>query len=178
MHGGQEKTGALFAEARKNAPTLLFLDELDALVPERSGESVGHHYSAEVNEFLVQLNECWKSKILVIGATNLLKKVDRAVRRPGRMDKKVFIGPPDLEARVELLRLYMQNRPQKAIYWLRVAESCPVHTSAELEHVVNEAARLALAGRREITDADLLRALGDNPPSLTVDEIEKMRMAE
>jgi hypothetical protein len=70
VHGGQEKIGELFVEAKKNAPTLLFFDELDALVPNR-GES-GHHYAAEVNEFLVQLNECWKSKVLVVGATNLL----------------------------------------------------------------------------------------------------------
>lgn len=175
VHGGQQKIGELFAEARKNAPTLLFFDELDALVPNRAGSSTGHHYAAEVNEFLVQLNECWKSKVLVIGATNLLKRVDPAVRRPGRMDKKVFIGPPDLEARVELLKLYMQDRPQDAIDWLRMAEECPFYTSAELEHVVNEAARTALGERRYISETDISQALKDNPASLRAEDLDPER---
>jgi transitional endoplasmic reticulum ATPase len=134
---------------------------------------MGHHYAAEVNEFLVQLNECWKSKVLVIGATNLLDKIDPAIRRPGRMDKKVFIGPPDLEARVELLKLYMQNRPQDAISWVGLAEGCPLHTSAELEYVVNEAARMALADRRNICDMDIQKALKANPPSLRPEDLDQ-----
>ena len=177
VHGGQEKIGGLFAEARQKAPTLLFFDELDALVPSREEGSVGHHYSAEVNEFLVQLNECWKSKVLVIGATNLLGKVDPAVLRPGRMDKKVFVGPPDLEARVELLKLYMRDRPQDEIDWLELAGGCPRYTSAELEHVVNEAARVALTDRRLITTADIAGALQANPPSVGESEAEQMRRA-
>jgi len=177
VHGGQEKIGGLFAEARQKAPTLLFFDELDALVPSREEGSVGHHYSAEVNEFLVQLNECWKSKVLVIGATNLLGKVDPAVLRPGRMDKKVFVGPPDLEARVELLKLYMRDRPQDEIDWLELAGECPQYTSAELEHVVNEAARVALTDRRPITTADIAGALQANPPSVGESEAEQMRRA-
>jgi len=175
VHGGQEKIGALFAEARGKAPTLLFFDELDALVPSRGGNDVGHHYSSEVNEFLVQLNESWKSRTLVIGATNLLKKVDSAVLRPGRMDKKIFVGPPDLEARAELLRLYMQERPQAQIDWVLLAESCPLYTSAELEHVVNEAARMALSDRRLIAEEDLLRALEDNPASLGDVDLNELR---
>ena len=175
VHGGQQKIGELFAEARQKAPTLIFFDELDALVPDRGADSLGHHYSAEVNEFLVQLNESWKAKVLVIGATNLLSKVDAAVLRPGRMDKKVFIGPPDLEARVELLRVYMEERPQADIDWVGLAERCECYTSAELEHVVNEAARMALSDRRLITHADIVTALVANPPSLTAAAIEKMR---
>ena len=175
VHGGQEKIGTLFAEAREKAPTLIFFDELDALVPNREGDSVGHHYSAEVNEFLAQLNECWKSKVLVIGATNLLKKVDLAIRRPGRMDKKVFIGPPDLGARIELLKLYMQDRPQESIDWLRIADECDLYTAAELEHIVNEAARVALEDRRPISEADISKAMNENPRSLNSEKIEGMK---
>lgn len=174
VHGGQEKIGALFAEARDKAPTIIFFDELDALVPCRNGGSVGHHYSAEVNEFLVQLNECGKSNILIIGATNLLEKVDPAVRRPGRMDKKVFIGPPDLKARVELLKLYMQNRPQGNIDWIKTAEICSFYTPAELKHIINEAARSALEARRDITEEDILQAIIDNPQTLSSEQIERM----
>lgn len=174
VHGGQEKIGTLFAEARDKAPTIIFFDELDALVPRRSGGDVGHHYSAEVNEFLVQLNECGKSNILVIGATNLLEKVDPAVIRPGRMDKKVFIGPPDLEARVELLKLYMKNRPQGNIDWVKTAETCSFYTPAELKHIINEAARSALEARRDITEEDILQAIINNPQTLSSEQIERM----
>ena len=178
VHGGQEKIGTLFKNAREKAPTLVFFDELDALVPNRGENSLGHHYAAEVNEFLVQLNESWKSKVLVIGATNILAKVDPAVRRPGRMDKKVFIGPPDLEARIELFKLYMQDRPQEKINWLKIAEACPFYTAAEIEHVVNEAARMALFERRTILTDDILKSLIDNPPSLKAEDIEKMKNPE
>lgn len=174
VHGGQKKIGALFAKAREKAPTLIFFDELDGLVPNRGGDSVGHHYSAEVNEFLVQWNECWKSKVLIIAATNILEKVDPALLRHGRIDKKVFIGPPDLEARVEILKLYMDERPQKDINWIKIAEACSLYTTSELEHTVNEAARMALEDRRPITEEDIIKALNENPPTLNADKIEAM----
>ena len=84
---------------------MLFFDELDAMVPKRGGDTVGHHYASEVNEFLVQLNECGKNGILVVGATNLIDRIDQAVLRPGRIDKKFYVAPPDYEARVELLKI-------------------------------------------------------------------------
>ncbi|MEA2040628.1 MAG: ATP-binding protein [Thermodesulfobacteriota bacterium] len=173
VHGGQKRIGALFAEARDKAPSLIFFDEMDALAPDRGEDSVGHHYSAEVNELQVQLNKCWQSKVLVVGATNFLEKIDPAILRPGRIDKKVFIGPPDLEARIELLRVYMQDRPQESLNWLKLAEQCQYYTAAELEHVVNEAARLALTGSRRITEEDILKALYDNPPSLDSEKVKK-----
>ncbi|SVD94082.1 uncharacterized protein METZ01_LOCUS446936, partial [marine metagenome] len=108
VHGGQKLIGSMFDAAEKNSPSILFVDELDALVPSREGDDVGHHYRAEVNEFLVQLNECSKKDILVIGATNFITNIDRAVQRPGRMDKKIFIGPPDFEARNELLHIFLK----------------------------------------------------------------------
>ena len=102
VHGGQKLIGEMFDEAEENAPSILFVDELDALTPRREGDSVGHHYKAEVNEFLVQLNECSKKGILVVGATNFVSNIDQAVQRPGRLDKKIFIGPPDFESRNDL----------------------------------------------------------------------------
>ena len=173
VHGGQKRIEALFAKARKDAPSLIFLDELDAVAPDRSQDSISHHYRAEVNELLAQLNECAQSKVLVVGATNILKKIDPAVLRPGRIDKKVFIGPPDLEARIELLKLYMQGRPQESLVWLKLAENCEYYTAAELEHVVNEAARLALASSRSIAEEDILKVFVDNPPSLDSEKVNK-----
>ena len=164
VHGTQEKIGELFAKAAEAAPSLIFFDELDAIIPNRSGRDVGHHYSSEVNEFLVQLNECAKRQIAVVGATNFLKKVDPAARRPGRLDKHVFIGPPDIEARQDALRLYMQDRPQRDIQWFEIATHTENYSFAELKLVVDEAARTALSGRRSIESNDLFQSLDSNPP--------------
>jgi SpoVK/Ycf46/Vps4 family AAA+-type ATPase len=112
--------------------------------------------------------------VLIIAATNILDKVDPALLRQGRIDKKVFIGPPDLEARVEILKLYMDERPQRDVNWIKIAEACSLYTTSELEHTVNEAARMALEGRRPITEIDILKALNENPPILNADKIEAM----
>lgn len=175
VHGTQGKIAELFAEARKQVPCMIFFDELDAMVPSRSGDSVGHHYASEVNEFLVQLNECGRNKILVIGATNLPERIDPAVLRPGRLDKKFFVGPPDYEARIELLRLCMANRPQEEIDWHDCAGGLENYTCAEIEFVVNEAARGALAQNRAIIHGDILHAAGNNAPAHFASDIEKMR---
>jgi len=175
VHGTQGKIAELFGQARKQAPCMMFFDELDAMVPNRGGDFVGHHYASEVNEFLVQLNEAGKNRVLVIGATNLPERIDPAVCRPGRLDKKFFVGPPDYEARVELLRLYLANRPQEAIDWHNCAGELENYTCAEIEFIVNEAARIALAQNRPIINGDILNAAGNNPSALSASDIEKMR---
>lgn len=175
VHGGQQKIRSFFEEAKNHAPALIFLDELDALVPNRTDQDLGHHYKSEVNEFLVQLNECWKNKVLVVGATNLIEGIDVAILRPGRFDRKIFIGPPDMEARLEMLRLYMAGRPQEKMDWLELAEKCEFYTSAEIENIVDEAARLALQDRRPIQSTDVLQAITKNPPALSSIEVEKMK---
>jgi len=175
VHGTQGMISKLFAEARKNAPSMIFFDELDAMVPKRGGNSVSHHYAIEVNEFLVQLNECSKNGILVVGATNLPGRIDQAVLRPGRLDKKFFVAPPDYEAREELLRLYMLNRPQDKIDWQRCALELENYTCAEIEFIVNEAARYALEQNRPIITGDILHAAGKNQPAHTAEMIEKMK---
>ncbi len=178
VHGTQQLIQRVFGEAEAKQPSLVFLDEIDAMVPSRQGESVGHHYSSEVNEFLAHLNECWKKGVLVVGATNLVSRVDPAARRPGRLDKKVFIGPPDVEARVELFKLYMEGRPQEKLDWLGLAMEADLYTCAELQHVVAEAARRALDVRQSIKDVDIRIAMKNNRPAHTRDQIERMRDME
>ncbi len=164
IHGTQQKVGELFTAAAKQAPTMLFLDEIDALVPDRASGQLYHSYAQEVNEFLVQLSEASKKRVLVVGATNVLEKIDKAILRPGRMDKKIYVGPPDMEARAEALRVHMKERPQAPIDWLGVAAATENCSFAEIEHCVNEAARAALADRRLIATEDLLRASRENRP--------------
>jgi SpoVK/Ycf46/Vps4 family AAA+-type ATPase len=164
VHGAQENIGRLFNKARENAPCLLFFDELDALLPVRD-ESVGFHYSAEVNELLTQLNKSSEQRVLVVGATNRIDKIDPAALRPGRFDKKIFVGQPDLEARTQLLKLYMDKRPQEKIDFVKMARECEGYTCAELEYIVNESARRALSKHRPICWDDLLTSLAKNPPA-------------
>jgi hypothetical protein len=121
VHGGQKLIRELFDKARSAAPAMIFFDEFDALVPARDGRA-GHHYDAEVNELLTQLNECAERKILVVAATNRAEKIDRAVLRPGRFDKQFFVGPPDIEARVELFRLYLADRPAIGVDYLKLGQ--------------------------------------------------------
>jgi transitional endoplasmic reticulum ATPase len=164
VHGGQEKIREMFVKARQQAPTILFLDEIDALVARR--DSVGHHYASEVNEFLAQLDDCARHGLLVVGATNLMERLDPAVVRPGRFDKHIYVGPPDLEARTSLLRLYLADRPQASIDIVRVAKLCEGFTPADIKLLVDDAARLAVQGRRPITEDDLagLISLVKPPP--------------
>ena len=178
VHGTQGRIHTLFKNAREKAPCMLFFDEFDAMIPNRSGDSVSHHYATEVNEFLVQLNACGKDRLLVIGATNLLNRIDSAARRPGRLDKKFFVGPPDYEARLELLRLGIKGRPKETLDLHDLALQMENYTCAEIEHVVNEAARLALESQRLITTGDILNAAGNNPPAHTAEDFENMRLSE
>ena len=175
VHGGQQLIGKMFDSARRKAPSILFIDELDALAPKRGDHDVGHHYRAEVNELLVQLNECSKKGILVIGATNFISNIDKALQRPGRIDKKIFIGPPDFEARYELFQIYLKERPLKNIDWARLAEETEIYTCAEIEELANESARIALADRRNIETQDIINAKKIVTPSLTAEEVEDMR---
>ncbi|MCG3167245.1 MAG: ATP-dependent zinc metalloprotease FtsH [Bacteroidia bacterium] len=177
VHGAQEKIGKLFADAKASAPCMLFLDEIEAFVPSRSGFGMSHSYQAEVNEFLVHLNECEKNKILVVGATNLPNLIDPAVRRPGRLDKKIFVAPPDLEARAEAMKLYMKDRPQTEIDFIQLAEQTECYTFAELELIVNEAAREALGNRKPISTETILKSVLKNKPAHNPQLIEKMRTA-
>jgi len=175
VHGTQGRIAKIFSDAREHAPSMLFFDEIDAMVPSRGDDSVGHHYASEVNEFLVRLNECGTQRILVVGATNLPSRLDPAALRPGRLDKKFFVAPPDYEARHELLRLYMRDRPQEALDWHTCATELEIYTCAEIEFIVNEAARTALGSRRPIVTEDVLGAAERNPPAHTSEMIERMR---
>lgn len=175
VHGTQEKISVLFKQAEEKAPCILFFDEFDAFAPDRGEHSVSHSYRSEVNEFLTQLNECHKKKILVIGATNNAQLIDPAVLRPGRLDIKVFIPPPDHEARVEVFKMYMKDRPQDKIDWARLAEYTELNTYAEIKNIVDLAARYAANKRINISSDLLVEKILENPSSLTEAEIEKMR---
>ena len=96
IHGGQEKIARLFEEAREKSPTLLFLDEVDALLRTRTKQQNASE-SGEINEFLCQINNCGESGVFVIAATNMPEEIDEAALRAGRLERKYYIGVPDVQ---------------------------------------------------------------------------------
>lgn len=114
-----------------------------------------------------------KKGVLVVGATNYLSNIDSAILRPGRFDKKIFVGPPDLEARIEAFKIHLQGRPYKNIHWVYIGEMTKNNTFAEIENIVNEAARIA-ADKNILIDTNILGQIIDvNPPSLNEKMIEE-----
>lgn len=146
IHGSVGNIGKVFANAQDNAPAILFFDEISGLVPNRQNvQGEGSHKEEEINEFLIQLNDAADNGILVVGATNFIDRIDPAVLRPGRMDKKIYVSPPDFEARKELFKLGLSGRPyDKNIDFSELAEKTEGFSSADIiEGVVESAARLA-----------------------------------
>ncbi len=173
VHGSQEKIAKLFEEAKKNAPTIMFIDELDALVPNREG-NLNHSYASEVNEFLAQMTNCAERGIFIIGATNRPEKIDTAILRAGRLDKKVYLPPPDFEARKAMFELYLKSRPLDfGIDYDLLANQTEHYVSADIELIVNDAARRALKEKARISMKILEEVIKGNKPSVPLSEIQK-----
>ena len=141
IHGSQEKIGKLFKEAREKAPTILYLDELDAMVPNR--EKVNNQsQSGEVNEFLSQLDNIGDSGVFVIGSTNKPDSIDKAILRAGRLEKWFYIPPPDFEARKAMFELYLKDRPLDfGIDYNKLAILTEHYVSSDIKLLIDEASR-------------------------------------
>ncbi len=173
IHGTQEKIAVLFADARKNAPTIINFEEFDALVPNRTSNAKTHQ-SGEVNEFLTQLNNCGKDGIFVIASTNQPMLIDPAILRAGRIDKIIYIPPPDLKARQQMFRLLLKKRPcDLGIDYELLAKLTEDYVSIDLLNLVNESARLALRRKDKITQSILTEVINKVPPSVNKGEIDK-----
>jgi len=161
--------------ARRERPAIIFIDEIEGLIPKR--EELGAHADVkkeEINEFLLQLNNAGADKILVVGATNRPQMIDTAILRSGRMDKRIFVPPPDFEAREEMFRLCLDGRPyDPAMDFSRLAAMTENYVGSDLELVVTEAARGAVTlDKPEIDEATIVRAIKKVTPSLSPNEIE------
>nr|HQU94427.1 ATP-binding protein [Pyrinomonadaceae bacterium] len=167
VHGTQEKIGTLFKDAEENAPTIIFIDEVDAILPSREGD-LSQSYASEVNEFLAQMTECHKRGIFIIAATNRPEKIDPAILRTGRMDKVVYLPPPDLSARKAMFELHLKDRPVgNDIDLDKLAERTEYYVASDISFIVNEASRNALKERITINQAHLESAIKDNSPSIS-----------
>lgn len=173
LHGTQEKIAALFNDARKNAPTILCFDEFDALVPRRDDVNNAGH-SAEVNEFLSQLNNCGKDGVFVIATTNRPDKIDPAILRTGRIDYMVYVPIPDEEAREEMFRLILKRKPiSEDLDYGYLAAKTDGYLTSDISAIVNDAARSAFRNKVKISMQILKNVLKTRMPSLSKESIEE-----
>lgn len=172
IDGGKGKIADIFNQARENAPTILFLDEVDAIIRDRS-EHNNAVTAGAVNQFLMELNNCGKDKVLVIGATNKPMDIDEAALRAGRLELKYYIPQPDKKTRKEIFRISITKREYDfGIDYDRLADMTDNYISADISLVIDTAARLAFRrGIGKITMALLEEAIANTKPSLTMEQI-------
>lgn len=176
VNASQENIKNLFEEARKNAPSIIFLDELDAIVPNRDNSSVNHMNTSAVNEFLAQMNNSGDDGVFVIGATNRPQVIDPAILRAGRLDKKVYVPCPDFEARLALFGLYLKNRPSEiGIDLENLAKLTENYASVDIKNICDNAARKALKDNVRISFDLVKDTIKSTRPSSTLQELERFR---
>ncbi len=161
---GASRTRDLFAQAKKNAPAIVFIDEIDAVGRVRGGGYGGGNDEREqtLNQILVEMDGFEPNeKVIVMAATNRPDVLDPALLRPGRFDRRVVVELPDKEAREEILKVHMKNKKaEKGIDLKLIASRTPGFSGADLANLANEAAILAAgAGRNKITQDDLLQSI-------------------
>jgi cell division protease FtsH len=146
---GAHRIRRLFREARKNAPAIVFIDELDAVGATR-GSDVSGEKDQTLNQLLVELDGFSdRDEVVIIAASNMLDKLDPALLRPGRFDRQIFVTPPDLKGRREILNVHTRGKPlEENVNLELVARQTAGLTGADLANICNEAA--IFAGREKL----------------------------
>lgn len=180
---GASRVRDLFEDAKKNAPCIVFIDEIDAVARRRGTGMGGGHDEREqtLNQLLVEMDGFGVNEgIIVMAATNRVDILDPAILRPGRFDRKVVVGKPDIRGREEILQVHAAEKPLgDDVDLKRVAQTTAGFTGADLENLLNEAAILsAKGGRRFIRQADIDQAfvkvgIGAEKKSKVISEKEK-----
>ncbi|MCD8082792.1 MAG: ATP-dependent zinc metalloprotease FtsH [Clostridiales bacterium] len=180
---GASRVRDLFEDAKKNAPCIVFIDEIDAVARRRGTGMGGGHDEREqtLNQLLVEMDGFGVNEgIIVMAATNRVDILDPAILRPGRFDRKVAVGRPDVKGREEILRVHSREKPLAEDVDLgRVARTTAGFTGADLENLLNEAAILAARENRSyIRQSDIDRSfvkvgIGQEKKSRVISEKEK-----
>ena len=180
---GASRVRDLFEEAKKNAPCIVFIDEIDAVARRRGTGMGGGHDEREqtLNQMLVEMDGFGVNEgIIVMAATNRVDILDPAIMRPGRFDRKVYVGRPDIGGREEILAVHAKNKPLGDDVDLKqIAQTTAGFTGADLENLLNEAAIMAArSGRSYITQPDIKHAfikvgIGAEKRSKVISEKEK-----
>lgn len=180
---GASRVRDLFEQAKKVAPAIIFIDEIDAVGRHRGAGLGGGHDEREqtLNQLLVEMDGFGaNSGVIIIAATNRKDILDPALLRPGRFDRQILVGYPDVKGREEILKVHVRNKPMGPDVNLKtVAKATVGFTGADLENVVNEAALLAARANKraitmkEIEDATIKVIAGPEKRSKVVTEKEK-----
>ncbi len=180
---GASRVRDLFEEAKKNAPCIVFIDEIDAVARRRGTGMGGGHDEREqtLNQMLVEMDGFGVNEgIIVMAATNRVDILDPAIMRPGRFDRKVYVGRPDVGGREEILRVHVKNKPLGDDVDLKqIAQTTAGFTGADLENLLNEAAIVAAKENRAfLTQEDIKKAfvkvgIGAEKKSRVISEKEK-----
>ena len=180
---GASRVRDLFAQAKMSAPCIVFIDEIDAVARRRGTGLGGGHDEREqtLNQMLVEMDGFGVNEgIIVMAATNRVDILDPAILRPGRFDRKVMVGRPDVKGREEILRVHAGNKPLGSdVDLARVAQTTAGFTGADLENLMNEAASAAAKEKRSfITRADIEKSfvkvgIGAEKRSKIISEKEK-----
>lgn len=175
IHQTSKMIGGAFdaaAEAAKKSkkPTVLLIDEVDAVAPQRGGDVSSNHNNEEVAEFLNQLNECSDKNVFVVATTNLPDRLDPALVRSGRMNAKIYVGAPDQASREQVLKHYLTKRSPSVIDekldLSDVARETKGYSIADLQELGNQAARYALEKREKLSNESFTQALKKVHPSV------------
>jgi len=161
---GASRVRDLFSKAKKSAPCIIFIDEIDAVGRQRGTGLGGSHDEREqtLNQILVEMDGFEPNLgVIVIAATNRADVLDPALLRPGRFDRRVILDPPDIRDREEILNIHGRNKPlAKDVNIRQIAERTPGFSGADLMNLMNEAAILAARGNQtEITMMDLINSI-------------------
>ena len=186
IHGTQEKIAEVFRKAERNAPTLLFFDEFDAMVPVRTGED-RHNQNNEVNEFLCMMNNASEKGIYIIAATNHPENIDKAALRTGRIDELIYIDMPDKASRESSFRLSLSKLPaSEDIDYEKLADMTFGYNCSDISYIVKLASRKmfneSIAHKDQphklITQVQLEEAIKHKAPSVSprdLREYERVR---
>lgn len=161
---GASRVRDLFAKAKKNAPCIIFIDEIDAVGRQRGSGLGGSHDEREqtLNQILVEMDGFEpNSGVILIAATNRPDVLDPALLRPGRFDRRVVLDPPDIRDREAILKIHAKNKPlAKDVDLRRLAERTPGFSGADLANLVNEAAILAARrNKKEVGMEELIESI-------------------
>ena len=180
---GASRVRDLFEQAKKNAPSIIFIDEIDAVGRHRGAGLGGGHDEREqtLNQLLVEMDGfTGNESVIVIAATNRRDILDPALLRPGRFDRQIVVGYPDIKGREEILKVHTRNKPLAPDVNLKtIAKTTVGFTGADLENLVNEASLLAARANRkaiikeDIEEATIKVIAGPEKKSRVVTEREK-----
>lgn len=179
IHESVIKISKLFDKAKKMSPCILFLDEIEALMPKRSNMAENLQYKRdETNEFLLQLNNAGKEKILVIGATNSIELIDSAILRSGRFDEKIYVPAPDNEARISLFKLALKDRPVDInIDFNKLSNETEGYSCSDIIHIVDESSRFAIMHEQDkLTTNIILGIIREIPTSIRKEDTHKNKI--